>query len=358
LAGADWGNEESKDISGITVGSKLIVRVVVETDSYVVYLNDRKAHTFKMRSNSPNEVSQIRYMNVITSLDIINIGIPPSFKLTDAVAGAHHPAQGSPTTYVNHNLLKEGVIYDMFVGILSTASNFDQRWAVRQSWFNYPQFKENKVRARFFIAQIDDEEIMRTAVAENQLYDDIVFMPHKDGYRTIAMKTLGICKFAARLQVKFVLKCDDDSFPRLPRLMQLLGQRDPDQPLYLGSISHGATPWRSPSDKWYMPYSDYPGSVYPPFAHGPGYILSRALLKVIMKDYKEGQLKVLPLEDVTMAVWVNHVKNVDKVNVNYENDHRFSACCCDNNMMNGHYIESDRMLRIFSRDIAGQAVIC
>jgi hypothetical protein len=200
LAGADWGNEESKDISGITVGSKLIVRVVVETDSYVVYLNDRKAHTFKMRSNSPNEVSQIRYMNVITSLDIINIGIPPSFKLTDAVAGAHHPAQGSPTTYVNHNLLKEGVIYDMFVGILSTASNFDQRWAVRQSWFNYPQFKENKyalsclyssfdsilkcifavrVRARFFIAQIDDEEIMRTAVAENQLYDDIVFMPHK-----------------------------------------------------------------------------------------------------------------------------------------------------------------------------------
>jgi hypothetical protein len=40
-----------------------------------------------------------------------------------------------------------------------------------------------------------------------------------------------------------------------------------------------------------MPYSDYPGSVYPPFAHGPGYILSRALLKVIMKDYKEGQVR-------------------------------------------------------------------
>jgi hypothetical protein len=92
-----------------------------------------------------------------------------------------------------------------------------------------------------------------------------------------------------------------------------------------------------------------------------------------------------------MAVWVDHIAQKDKVAVKYVNDHRFSACCCDNNMLNGiprccfgllylllsgtvflslkprmlfylpqtgHYIEASQMLRIFARDSVGDTVIC
>jgi hypothetical protein len=90
-----------------------------------------------------------------------------------------------------------------------------------------------------------------------------------------------------------------------------------------------------------------------------------------------------------MGMWVNHVSRVDKVPIQYENDDRFSLCCCENDMINGtpmsrvqvcvtpmtdlsctpifirqfvlhpgHYIKPSRMLSIFERDSAGERTIC
>lgn len=36
-----------------------------------------------------------------------------------------------------------------------------------------------------------------------------------------------------------------------------------------------------------------------------------------------------------MGMWINHVSRSDKVPIQYENDDRFSLCCCENDMING-----------------------
>ena len=216
------------------------------------------------------------------------------------------------------------------------------------------------MRARFFIAHVDDERVMRAAIAENQLYQDLVFVAHAEHYRSIALKSLSVFRFATRIRVRFVHKCDDDSYPRIPHLLQVLRAHDGERTaLYMGEISERTEPQRAPGSKWYMPVAEYAGHVYPPFAHGAGYVLSRALFTRIVAAYQAGVLRVLPLEDVTVAVWVDHVHTAaGGARVTYVSDRRFSLCCCQNDMLNGHYIDAERMRRIFARDAQGVSHIC
>eukprot|EP00455_Lapot_gusevi_P034032 TRINITY_DN3742_c0_g1_i2.p2 TRINITY_DN3742_c0_g1~~TRINITY_DN3742_c0_g1_i2.p2 ORF type:complete len:140 (-),score=43.24 TRINITY_DN3742_c0_g1_i2:315-734(-) len=128
--------------------------------------------------------------------------------------------------------------------------------------------------------------------------------------------------------------------------------------VYMGHISDGSTPFRDPGSKWYMSHEDFSGSVYPPFAHGPGYLISRDLIQHIVNEHHKQELKVLPLEDVSMAIWVDHAKKVHNMPIQYINDNRFDYGGCSNNMISGHYIEPDRQIRIYKRDVAGDPVIC
>ena len=71
---------------------------------------------------------------------------------------------------------------------------------------------------------------------ENQLYQDIVFLPHNDSYTSIGLKTLAMCKYAANISVSYLMKCDDDSFVRIPLVLAELDKRTGN--IYMGSISY------------------------------------------------------------------------------------------------------------------------
>lgn len=38
---------------------------------------------------------------------------------------------------------------------------------------------------------------------------------------------------------------------------------------------------------------EWPDEKYPPWAHGPGYVVSRDIAEAVYKQYKEGRLKVI-----------------------------------------------------------------
>ena len=59
-----------------------------------------------------------------------------------------------------------------------------------------------------------------------------------------------------------------------------------------------------------------------------------------------------------MAIWIDHAIHQHGMAIEYINDHRFDAGGCNNNMITGHYIEPDRHIRIYNRDINNQHPIC
>jgi hypothetical protein len=70
----------------------------------------------------------------------------------------------------------------------------------------------------------------------------------------------------------------------------------PSQPLIMGTIQNGSTPFRARSSKWYLPYWLYPERRLPPFASGTGYVMTqRAVADVYSKSL---DIPLLPLEDV------------------------------------------------------------
>jgi beta-1,3-galactosyltransferase len=63
---------------------------------------------------------------------------------------------------------------------------------------------------------------------------------------------------------------DDDSFVRVPRLLERVAQM-PREAAMLGYIeSPGGGPHRDPDNQWHVTVEEWPTDSYPPWAHGAG----------------------------------------------------------------------------------------
>lgn len=118
------------------------------------------------------------------------------------------------------------------------------------------------------------------------------------------------------LPAKYVMKTDDDAFVRIDEVLYSLKGKGPNGLLY-GGISFESAPHRDKENKWYISpevsifstcvfsigfcnllnhnvlLQEYPPSAYPPWAHGPGYIISRDVAKFIVQGHQERELLVI-----------------------------------------------------------------
>lgn len=118
------------------------------------------------------------------------------------------------------------------------------------------------------------------------------------------------------------MKTDDDAFVRVDEVLLSLSMINNTRGLIYGLINSDSQPIRNPESKWYISYQvqhnlyiavyanpwlrnhltmfptqkqEWPEEKYPPWAHGPGYIVSRDIAESVAKLFKEGNLKVLLL---------------------------------------------------------------
>lgn len=113
------------------------------------------------------------------------------------------------------------------------------------------------------------------------------------------------------------MKTDDDAFVRVDEVLASLNSANATHGLLYGLINTDARPHRSPDSKWYISpevtffiatirissiqmsffsknsviLKEWPESSYPPWAHGPGYVVSYDIAKAVAKRHK-GHLKV------------------------------------------------------------------
>ncbi|KAG7576282.1 Concanavalin A-like lectin/glucanase domain superfamily [Arabidopsis thaliana x Arabidopsis arenosa] len=229
-----------------------------------------------------------------------------------------------------------GTRIELLVGVFSTGNNFKRRMALRRSWMQYEAVRSGKVAVRFLIGLHTKEKVNLEMWRESKAYGDIQFMPFVDYYGLLSLKTVALCILGTKvIPAKYIMKTDDDAFVRIDELLSSLKEK-PSSALLYGLISFDSSPDREQGSKWFIRKEEWPLDSYPPWAHGPGYIISHDIAKFVVKGHRQRDLRLFKLEDVAMGIWIQQFNETIK-RVKYINDKRFHNSGCKSNYILVHY---------------------
>ncbi|KAH9296004.1 hypothetical protein KI387_039592, partial [Taxus chinensis] len=217
----------------------------------------------------------------------------------------------------------------LFIGVFSTGNNFNRRMAIRRSWMQYEVIRSGGVAVRFFVGMDKNKRVNEELWKEARTYGDIQLVPFVDYYNLITLKTIAICTYGTKVvSAQYIMKTDDDTFVRVDAVLSALNKTDTRKGLLYGLISFDSHPHRSQDSKWYISQEEWRQDSYPPWAHGPGYIISEDTARFVIRGHQEKRLKLFKLEDVAMGIWIEEYKKSGQ-KIHYINDDRFFNMGCE-----------------------------
>lgn len=105
-------------------------------------------------------------------------------------------------------------------------------------------------------------------------------------------------------QTSYAMKVDTDTFLNVHNLVGMLLKAP--QHLYItGTVIRFASVLRDQNSKWFVPFSTFPESVYPPYAIGLGYVFSLDLTRKILEAAQH--VRALYIEDVYVGLCMRHL---------------------------------------------------
>ncbi|KAK7389001.1 hypothetical protein VNO78_23832 [Psophocarpus tetragonolobus] len=248
------------------------------------------------------------------------------------------------TRWCAPNLPLSGV--ELFVGILSAGNHFAERMAVRKSWMQHSFIKSSNVVARFFVALHPRIEVNVELKKEAEYFGDIVIVPYMDNYDLVVLKTVAICEYGVRtVSAQYIMKGDDDTFVKVDAIINRARHVPHSTSFYIGNINYRHKPLRR--GKWAVTYEEWPEEDYPPYANGPGYILSSDIARYIVSKFEMHKLRLFKMEDVSVGMWVqqfNRTKLVD-----YYHSLKFCQFGCVEGYYTAHYQSPRQMMCLWDK---------
>nr|GMC60444.1 hydroxyproline O-galactosyltransferase GALT6-like [Ipomoea batatas]GMD03415.1 hydroxyproline O-galactosyltransferase GALT6-like [Ipomoea batatas] len=244
---------------------------------------------------------------------------------------------------------------ELFIGILSAGNHFAERMAIRRSWMQHKLIKSSNAVARFFVALHARKEVNSELKKEAEFFGDIVIVPYMDNYDLVVLKTVAICEYGVHVvSAKNIMKCDDDTFVRLDAVVKEVNKIPKDKSFYIGNINYYHKPLRS--GKWAVTYEEWPEEDYPPYANGPGYIVSSDIAHFIVSDFDKRKLKLFKMEDVSMGMWVEKFNSTKAVK--YVHSLKFSQSGCIDDYYTAHYQSPRQMICMWNKLQQGKPQCC
>lgn len=313
-------------------GSLFTATLWAGVEGFHMTVNGRHETSFAYRENlEPWLVSGVRVLGDVELVSALAKGLPVSEDLDLVIDVVHLKAP---------QISKKRLV--MLIGVFSSCNNFDRRMALRRSWMQYEAVCSGEVAVRFFTGLHKNGQVNFELWREAQAYGDIQLMPFVDYYSLLSLKTIAICITGTKiLPAKYIMKTDDDAFVRIDEVLSSLKEKVSDGLLY-GLISFESTPQRDKDNKWFISSVEWPHDKYPPWAHGPGYIIARDIAKFIVQGHQKRDLKLFKLEDVSMGIWIEQFKKHGH-KVHYMSDDRFYNAGCESNYILAHY-QNPRMV--------------
>ncbi|KAI3834069.1 hypothetical protein MKX03_035865 [Papaver bracteatum] len=327
-------------------GNPFTATLWVGIEGFHMTVNGRHETSFAYREKlEPWLVSDIKVTGGLDLLSALANGLPVSEDL-DLIDIERLKAPLLPTKRII-----------MLIGVFSTGNNFERRMALRRSWMQYEVVRSGQVAVRFFVGLHKNSIVNAELWREAQTYGDIQLMPFVDYYDLITLKTIAICLMGTKiLPAKYMMKTDDDAFVRIDEILAGLKEK-PSNGLLYGLISFDSEPIRDRDSKWYISDEEWPHSLYPPWAHGPGYVLSRDIAKFIVQGHQERYLKLFKLEDVAMGIWIDQFKKNGQ-EVHYMTDDRFKISGCEESYVLAHYQNPSMVLCLWEKLQKEHEAVC
>ncbi|KAK9075623.1 hypothetical protein SSX86_003949 [Deinandra increscens subsp. villosa] len=315
-------------------GSLFTATIWAGEEGFYATVNGRHETSFAYRERlEPWLVSGVRVKGGLRIISALAIGLPVSedIELVGDVEDLKAPLMPNQSK----RLL-------LLIGVFSSGNNFKRRMALRRSWMQYEAVRSGVVAVRFFIGLHKNKQVNMELWREAQAYQDVQLMPFVDYYSLLTLKTIAVCIMGTKiLPAKYIMKTDDDAFVRVDEILTSLKAKTSDGLLY-GLVSPDSKPQRDKDNKWYISTEEWPNDSYPPWAHGPGYVISRDIAKFIVRGHHERNLKLFKLEDVAVGIWIEQFKKQVR-EVQYINDDRFYNSGCEPNYILAHY-QNPRMI--------------
>ncbi|KAF5944824.1 hypothetical protein HYC85_018901 [Camellia sinensis] len=243
----------------------------------------------------------------------------------------------------------------LFVGVLSATNHFAERMAVRKTWMQSSAIKSSNVVVRFFVALNPRKEVNAVLKKEAAYFGDIVIIPFMDRYELVVLKTIAICDYGIQnVSAAYIMKCDDDTFARVDTVLKEIEGVSPKRSLYMGNLNLLHRPLRS--GKWAVTYEEWPESVYPPYANGPGYIISSDIAKFVVSQHVNRRLRLFKMEDVSMGMWVEQFNS--STPVQYSHNWKFCQYGCMEDYFTAHYQSPRQMICLWDNLARGRAHCC
>ncbi|KAL6991574.1 Hydroxyproline O-galactosyltransferase galt2 [Sarracenia purpurea var. burkii] len=199
------------------------------------------------------------------------------------------------------------------------------------------------------------KEVNTVLKKESAYFGDIVILPFMDRYELVVLKTIAICEYGVQnLTAAYIMKCDDDTFVRVETVLKEIEGISPKRSLYMGNLNLLHRPLRS--GKWAVTYEEWPQEVYPPYANGPGYIISSDIAKFIVSQHVNRRLRLFKMEDVSMGMWVEQFNS--STPVQYSHNWKFCQYGCMEDYYTAHYQSPRQMICLWDNLARGRAHCC
>ncbi|KAK2965924.1 hypothetical protein RJ640_005340 [Escallonia rubra] len=245
---------------------------------------------------------------------------------------------------------------ELFIGILSAGNHFAERMAVRKSWMQHKLIKSSIVVARFFVALHPRKEVNMELKKEAEFFGDIVIVPYMDNYDLVVLKTVAISEYGVRTaSAKYIMKCDDDTFVRVDAVIREADKVANGKSLYVGNINYYHRPLRF--GKWAVTYEEWPEEAYPPYANGPGYVVSSDIANFVVSQFESHNLRLFKMEDVSMGMWVEQFNSSRPVE--YVHSLKFCQFGCIEGYYTAHYQSPRQMICMWNKlQLQGRPQCC
>ncbi|XP_052395833.1 beta-1,3-galactosyltransferase 1 [Carassius gibelio] len=182
----------------------------------------------------------------------------------------------------------------------------EARSGIRRTWGREKVVGDKAVVVLFIMGlhSGNDKEILHEQLRnESQQYEDLLQSNFLDSYKNLTIKTLVMMEWLSRncQQASFAVKVDADVLLNMNNLMNMLESLNPVPANYMTGLVWYASPViRNPFNKFFLPYSVYSRSTYPPYPLGMCYIISLDLPQKFIQESKH--IKPIYLEDAYLGM--------------------------------------------------------
>ncbi|KAK4799102.1 hypothetical protein SAY86_024467 [Trapa natans] len=242
--------------------------------------------------------------------------------------------------------LPDQPVVEMFIGVLSAGNHFAERMAVRKTWMQNKLITSSNVVARFFVALHARNEVNVELKKEAEFFGDIIIVPYLDNYDLVVLKTVAIFECGVRaMSARYIMKCDDDTFVRVDSVLDETKKVPAGSSLYIGNMNYYHKPLRN--GKWAVTYEEWPEEEYPPYANGPGYVLSADIARFIVSEFERLRLRLFKMEDVSVGMWVQSFNS--SKSVEYRHSYKYCQFGCIKDYFTAHYQSPRQMICMWEK---------